>query len=542
MKQADALALMKMGKNVFLTGPAGSGKTYILNEYLAFLKKFKIPVAITASTGIAATHLGGVTIHSWSGMGIRDTITDNDLANMAEKSYLRKHFVKTKVLVIDEVSMLHDFQLDNIDKICRYMLDDAKPFGGIQVVLSGDFFQLPPVTKGNEEPRFIAYSDAWGDMELNVCHLSEQHRQDEGELEQVLNDIRTGTAGEKTRVPLRKCYRRVIEGVKDVTKLYTHNTNVDAINNTELSKIDCKATTYKMKGTGNTMLCEMLKKSCLAPEVLHLKEGAIVMFVKNNYDEGYVNGTMGVVESIDEVYPRVKLKNGKTIVVLPEEWAIMEEGSTKAKIVQVPLRLAWAITIHKSQGMTLDAAEIDLSQSFVPGMGYVALSRLRSIEGLRLMGLNDMALTISDDVIELDKDLRAQSKKAEKLVAKAKKAGNKEEKRRVKEDAVDEAPKISTYDVTLELLHKKKTIQQIVEERKMTLGTILSHIEKLKEKHPSLSLTHLKLDKEYMDEIFQAFKDSDGVSLTPVKKLLGDAYTFEELRIARLFLPTKKAD
>ena len=148
MTQAEALDILKMGKNVFLTGPAGSGKTHVVNAYVHYLKSHAVDVAVTASTGIAATHIGGQTIHSWSGLGIRDMLSDRDIDDMMQKQYLYKRFEKTKVLVVDEVSMLHHFRLDLVEWICRQMKHNDKPFGGMQVILCGDFFQLPPVTRG----------------------------------------------------------------------------------------------------------------------------------------------------------------------------------------------------------------------------------------------------------------------------------------------------------------------------------------------------------------------------------------------------------
>jgi ATP-dependent exoDNAse (exonuclease V) alpha subunit len=147
MKQKEALKIMKMGKNVFLTGPAGTGKTHILNKYIKFLRNHGVEVAVTASTGIAATHLKGVTIHSWSGIGIKDNLTDYDLELLEQKEYLWKRYEKTQVLVIDEISMLSASTLNCIDRVCKLFKRSELPFGGIQVIFSGDFFQLPPIEK-----------------------------------------------------------------------------------------------------------------------------------------------------------------------------------------------------------------------------------------------------------------------------------------------------------------------------------------------------------------------------------------------------------
>ena len=146
MRQYEALDLLKMGKNVFLTGEAGSGKTYLLNQYIHYLKTHKVEVAVTASTGIAATHLQGTTLHLWSGIGVKDHLTQKDLEKLRTTERIKRHYKKTKVLIIDEISMLHPYQLDMVDVIARYILDCDDVFGGIQVVLCGDFFQLPPVS------------------------------------------------------------------------------------------------------------------------------------------------------------------------------------------------------------------------------------------------------------------------------------------------------------------------------------------------------------------------------------------------------------
>ena len=168
MTQSEALDILKLGHNVFLTGAAGSGKTYVLNEFIAHLRQHKIGVGVTASTGIAATHLSGTTIHSWAGIGIKDLLEPTDIEKLLEKSRLKSRFAKTKVLIIDEISMLHGARLDMVDQVCRAFKDEIKPFGGLQVVLCGDLFQLPPVTKDRKPPDFVHKSAAWRNMKLQV--------------------------------------------------------------------------------------------------------------------------------------------------------------------------------------------------------------------------------------------------------------------------------------------------------------------------------------------------------------------------------------
>jgi ATP-dependent exoDNAse (exonuclease V) alpha subunit len=410
MKQKEALDILKMGYNTFLTGPPGSGKTFLLNKYIEYLRKNNAPVSITASTGIAATHMGGTTLHSWSGLGIREELDDQEVKKVCEKGYMRTRIKSAGVLIIDEISMIKASQFEAVNKICQYVRRNPRPFGGLQVVCSGDFFQLPPVEREGREIKFVNDSEIWKKMEMKICYLDEQHRTKDKKLHKILNLIRESKAEESKKL----LFSEKSQDLKRVlTKLYTHNIDVDSINYTELAKIKSKEYFYQMSSRGNQMVADILKKSCLAPEKLVLKEGAEVMFIKNNFEAGYVNGTQGKVIGFAAAdLPVVKTYDGKKITVTYSDWVIEEENSIVAGISQIPLRLAWAITVHKSQGMNLNSAEIDLSKCFLEGMGYVALSRLRSLKGLRLMGINNLAFCVNKRAAEIDADFRKLSKTA----------------------------------------------------------------------------------------------------------------------------------
>ena len=406
MKQSTALDILKLGNNVFLTGPAGSGKTYLLNQYIQYLKDKKIAVAVTASTGIASTHMNGQTIHSWSGMGIKDVFTEADFSNLNKRSFYKRRIKKAKVLIIDEISMLHSHQLDIVSSICKRFKDPFFPFGGLQVILCGDFFQLPPVAEYGTKARFVNESRAWQEMNPMVCYLEEQHRQEDEQMLKILGDIRSRACDTDTMGLILSRENKTIKSNIVATQLYTHNVNADAINDFELGKIKEEPKIFKMTSTGVDNLVDTLKRGCLASETLVLKKGAVVMFVKNNFEKGFVNGTLGKVVDFGEGgLPIVKTLKGKTITAVPEKWSIEENDVPLASVTQVPLRLAWAITVHKSQGMTLDAVEMDLSKSFEHGMGYVALSRVRSLDGIKLLGINEMALEVNPAVCDLDKEL-----------------------------------------------------------------------------------------------------------------------------------------
>ena len=412
MKQSEALNILESGANVLLTGPAGSGKTFLLNKYISRLKENKIGVAITASTGIAATHIGGRTIHSWAGIGIKDKLSSKDISSLKKKAYLKKQFEKTAVLLIDEISMLAAHRLDMVNKVCQAFLNNSLPFGGLQIVMSGDFFQLPPIGRDND---FVYKSKIWSEMDLQVCYLEEQYRHSDKAMAQVLESLRQDDFNLNTLKLLQK--RMNLKSQDKTLKLFTHNIDVDTINQQELAKLDAREAKYLMQGTGDKKILEALKKNCLAPEELVLKVGAQVMFVKNKFSKDktvYVNGTQGVVTAFAEQnYPVVKLNSGEEILVSPDSWTVDDELKILAKITQLPLRLAWAITVHKSQGMTLERAEMDLSHCFSYGMGYVALSRLTSLKGLYLLGINEMAYKLDPEVFIYDKELRRLSKIAQ---------------------------------------------------------------------------------------------------------------------------------
>jgi ATP-dependent exoDNAse (exonuclease V) alpha subunit len=552
MTQQEALEILKMGHNAFLTGAAGSGKTYVLNEYINWLKGEGVEVGVTASTGIAATHLGGVTIHAWSGLGVRDKLSAYDLEDLESKSYLWKRLDRTQVLVIDEVSMLHHFRLDLIERVLRSFKRNEEPFGGLQVILCGDFFQLPPVSRAGEQTSRFAYdSNAWQGLNLKICYLEEQHRQNDPKYLAILNAIRDNDMNEELGEHLQSRLNKKINSIEP-TKLYSHNADVDEENERELAKLPGEVYEYYMNDKGKERIVETLKKGCLAPSVLRLKKGARVMFVKNNYEAGFANGTLGIVSSCDPLGISVRTAKGKLINVVPASWRIEEEGKVKAEITQFPLRLAWAITVHKSQGLSLDAAEVDLSQSFEKGMGYVALSRVRSLDGLSLKGLNAMALQVNPQVLLKDEEWRRQSRQhVAEMGALDKKDREAKQKRfltkiaphhSVRGKDAPSSKKLSTIEKTKMLVEEGKTLHQMMKERNLTADTILDHLEKIKAKEPTLPLQYLGQDMvvSRAKKIRQALSKNGTINgnylLGPAKTILGPSFSYEEIRLVRLLM------
>ncbi len=546
MRQTQALDILKTGQNVFLTGSAGSGKTYVLNQYIKYLRQQKINVSVTATTGIAATHLNGLTIHSWSGLGIKDTLTKKDFESLLKKRHLRKNILNADVLIIDEISMLHAHQLDLVDQICQAFRKSFRPFGGLQIIMSGDFFQLPPISKNGQISKMVTESIIWSQMNLQICYLDEQYRQDDPDFIKLLNEIRQNKVSENSQQLLLDCACQNFEQAFEPTKLYTHNVDVDAINYRELMKISGSAKAYEMQFRGNQTLAEILQRGCLAPDKLMLKIGAKVMFVKNNFEAGYVNGTVGQVVDFDEHnFPIVKTSKGGIIIVEPVDWMIEEDERIIAQIKQIPLRLAWAITVHKSQGLSLDLAEIDLSKAFTPGMGYVALSRVRSLSGLRLLGLNQMALQVDAQVLKLDKDFIDFSAQTEKYWQELS-LKQKDEKQKIFVSGLPAKPKKNknnsnqNKEKTKKFLAQKKSLAEIAEELSLTTGTILKYIEEMMSVKSNLDFKYLLPEEKELQEVVTAFETCGLELLRPVFEFCQEKYSYDTLRLVRVWLKLAK--
>ena len=411
MNQGLALEILLAGESAMLTGPAGTGKTFVLNQFIKLAKYEGRHVSVTATTGLAATHLGGTTIHAWAGIGVLDAIPSGFAEHIAKGR--REIIEKTDVLIIDEISMLHDYRLDMVDEACRLVRRKDEPFGGIQVIMSGDFYQLPPVNRADSrEGGFVVNSQVWRDLDPVILYLSEQYRQNEGD---VLLDILTSMRANELRRHHAEALlaRAEFEPPEDakLTELHTTNVNVDRINEERLAELGGDELIYQQHTTGSANYVENLQRSVLAPAALTLKEGALVMAVKNDPQRRYANGSIGTVVDFEpgSDYPVVEFLNGKTVTMMPDTWELRDGDKKRASISQVPLRLAWAITVHKSQGMTLDAARIDLRKAFVPGIGYVALSLVKNLDNLYLTGINRMALQMSEEAHLIDDMLRTKA-------------------------------------------------------------------------------------------------------------------------------------
>jgi len=406
----------EQGKNLFVTGGAGSGKSYLLN----FLKRnySQSGLEVTASTGIAAVNIGGSTIHSWAGIGLANLPIDQIVENIFSTKFsrVRRRIKQARALAIDEVSMISAEVFEILNQVFQRVRENKKPMGGIQMLLFGDFLQLPPINRSGNNFNFCFSSDAWKSLDPQVFVLEEIFRQRDADFIKVLNNLRFGRLDENDRAILES---RIKADDKQLairpTILTTHNIKVEKINEVELKKIPREEVTHTAQYFGAVEKMEFLKKNCIAAEFLKLKVGAQVMMVKNTYQkEGIINGSLGIVRNFSpkKFYPIVEFTNGKILTISPEEWVIEKFDEEKKALVvevgvtQVPLILAWAMTIHKSQGLTLDKISCDLSDVFSPGQAYVALSRARSLEGVFIESINFNRISSNHEAIGFYKNLK----------------------------------------------------------------------------------------------------------------------------------------
>ena len=416
-EQKIVIQAISQGCNVLVTGGAGTGKSFLLNHLKRNYGEHGL--AVTASTGIAAVNIGGSTIHSWMGIGLGNLPIDQIISNLfsSKLSKIRRRIKQTKILAIDEISMISANLLDLIDQVLRATRENNQPFGGLQILLFGDFLQLPPITRyGEAKQEFCFNSKAWSDLKLQTFNLKKIFRQDDEKFIKILNNLRFGKLDESDIEQLKsrlntKDQNRAIRP----TILTSHNQKADYINQDELKKIPREEKVFSAEFFGDKTKIELLKKNCLAVESLHLKLGAQVMMIKNTYQkEGIINGSLGVVRgfSTKKNYPMIEFSNGKILTIAPEEWLIETFDHEKrqlvaeAGMVQIPLILSWAITIHKSQGLTLDKISCDLAQIFTSGQAYVALSRARSLDSVFITSIDFRKISSNEEAANFYHQIR----------------------------------------------------------------------------------------------------------------------------------------
>mmetsp|Transcript_38965 Transcript_38965/g.62447 ORF Transcript_38965/g.62447 Transcript_38965/m.62447 type:complete len:520 (-) Transcript_38965:118-1677(-) len=347
---------------------------------------------------MAAVNIGGRTLHSFAGIGFGKEPVKTLLQRVRRSRRTMMRWQNSKVLIVDEVSMIESGLFDKIEQIARDVRGEHdKPFGGLQVILCGDFLQLPPVSMNM---KFAFEARSWRSCVTHEIVLTKVFRQKNQKLVKILNDLRMGSCNAESEKLLRSCLNKKlsIEDGIEPTRLYPNKRSVKRENEERMEMLRTEEHVFMAEDSGNQMHLNNLQKNCPAPAVLRLKEKAQVMLLKNlDFEKGLVNGSRGVVtgyttqkfqdedgKTSEEIVPIVRFFSGVECSVGPEEWKISSGEETMASRVQIPLVAAWALTIHKCQGMTIDKATMSLADCFEFGQLYVAVSRIRSLDGLSL--------------------------------------------------------------------------------------------------------------------------------------------------------------
>ena len=379
------------GRSVFFTGGAGVGKSFLLKQLVGRLDPTR--TFVTASTGIAACGVGGVTIHHWAGIGGGGL--DRPFAEVAASAARKRgaQWRAAKTLFIDEISMLDGDVFDLLERLARHIRGNSRPFGGLQLVLSGDFFQLPPVAKGAASFKYAFEAASWDACIHRTFELTRVFRQSDPEFVDALNAIRLGHAPPEVRRLLSRSERRTLPSSDGIvaTRLFTHKAECAKLNDTQLRALPGEQFTFTARDTSrDESALATLRAACPAPDALTLRVGAQVILLKTlDVDAGLVNGCRGVVTKfLATRNPSVRFDNGVERVLRYESFALSQGGQTVACRMALPIALGWAISVHKSQGMTLDRVEMSLRNVFECGQMYVALSRVRALEGLSLRDID----------------------------------------------------------------------------------------------------------------------------------------------------------
>ncbi|XP_017075450.2 LOW QUALITY PROTEIN: ATP-dependent DNA helicase PIF1 [Drosophila eugracilis] len=411
-EQMEVLRACTSGKNVFFTGSAGTGKSFLLRRIISALPPDG--TVATASTGVAACLIGGTTLHAFAGIGGGDATMQRCL-ELASRPVSAQTWRKCKRLIIDEISMVDGQFFEKIEAVARHIRRNDRPFGGIQLILCGDFLQLPPVIKSDvgagptatPQQRFCFQSSAWETCIQCVFELKQVHRQSDPEFVKILNHLRIGHVNDSITNRLTATSKQKIEGNGILaTQLCSHTNDANSINESKLENLQGDKVLFKSEDSDAGMT-KTLDQQVQAPSQLYLKINAQVMLLKNiNIANGLVNGARGVVVRMDKDLPVVRFKNNQEYVCKHEKWIIKTATGSLVTRRQVPLKLAWAFSIHKSQGLTLDCVEMSLSKVFEAGQAYVALSRAKSLQSIRILDFDAKQVWANPQVLQFYKGFR----------------------------------------------------------------------------------------------------------------------------------------
>ena len=418
-KQDEAFKAMLNRQNIFITGPGGSGKSHVINLFVNYYKNnienLENKLYVTSSTGLSSLLINGITINQYAGIGTGEKDVEYYVKNIQKKKPVRERWKHTNVLIIDEISMINSNMFEKLDIIAQKIRKNNSPFGGIQIICSGDFLQLPPV-KSNE---FCFESFTWDITIDKIFYFDKIIRQNNIEFQDVLNKIRIGKIDKNVKDLLESCRNRKLENKDGIipTLLFSKKDIVKTYNDAKLKELidnGQQTITYNSEYVFSSKIREEVKQDYISlinsqfniEDNIVLSKYSQVMLNVNNLEEGLANGSRGIIVDFSENNnPIVQFLNGKLLEIKRKDYKLEENKDSITK-KQIPLIHAWAITIHKAQGMSLEYIQTDIGKSiFEYGQAYVVLSRIKSLDGLSLIDIDYSKIRANPKVIKFYESL-----------------------------------------------------------------------------------------------------------------------------------------
>ncbi len=529
--QKKALTVLEREGNVFLTGAAGTGKSYLLDRYLSGKPSDAFPVV--ASTGAAAVIVGGRTFHSFFGIGILEGGIDATIARATRNRKVIQRLQRACCVIIDEISMLPGITLEAAETVARRARGNGAPWGGLRIIAVGDFAQLPPVTANQQNKDWAFRHPLWEESDFQPALLSTVMRTQDIDFLHILNFIREGIVNDRVRAFLDE-RTDFSDDDAEGTRLYPRRMQADQYNHLRLEALPGTVRTFQTLYEGSPQYADSAKRAMPIPDRLHLKEGALIMMRKNEQGEAprFVNGSLGIVRHIGEELLKIKLLSGETVEAGPEKFSYLDgDGNEVASAWNFPVTLAWATTIHKAQGVSLDRLIVDLHALWEPGQAYVALSRVRSGDGLRIERWSPGSIRAEPLVTAF---YNALAETARKYVPRPLFVPPVPPP--AKQGKPKRPPASKRLERTRALLAEGKDIDSIASACSLTPATVIKYVEKLIKSGQAPSIRHLADSIAHADHIRGLFSEEGLERLRPVYDALNGSVSFEDLSIMRLVM------
>lgn len=519
--------------NVFLTGAAGTGKSFLLDQYLKGKGSDDFP--IVASTGAAAVIVGGRTFHSFFGLGIMEGGIEMAVAKALRSKKVHQRLLRASCVIIDEVSMLSGSTLLAAEMVARRARGRDEPWGGLRIIVVGDFAQLPPVTPGLQTKDWCFLHPVWEQSDFEPALLSTVMRTQDTEFLEILNFIRDGIVNDRVRRFL-DAHTESSDDPLDATRLYPHRAQAEKYNLQRLEALPGSEIVIETLYAGDEKYKESAKRSLPIPDTLVLKKSALIMMRRNDVSgEGkFVNGSLGHVHGIDGDILHVRLLSGEDLELEKYKFSTLDgDGNEVMSAWNFPVSLAYATTIHKAQGATLDRMIVDLHQLWEPGQAYVALSRVRSGAGLMIERWSQNSIRADALVTSFYDSLSDRAKKYKPRPFFQVTVTPHDETEAPRRSALTMHDRI---EKTRSLLREGKDLPFIAEQCGMTVGTVLKYIEKLVGLGTAPSLEYLVADLPYLHEIRSIYARHGLQSLRKVFEAMDGRASYDDLKLVRVVM------